>query len=447
MRTLVVFEDSGVDAFDLLCAVRGVFDLRCGAQTLLERIVTACATERIVLIARSEVRDLLREAHADMTVGWPQKPHGRSGAKPAPGGDVVFVNGRLLVLGDDLERLLRADGPHAVTDGDFLVTARCGAQQAELLVSHLETSLRAGATGESTVDFLRRRAEMVALHAIDARDVAPRNGSALLEHTWDLVRFNSAALLDDFRRGPGAAIADSARIDSGAHLMQIDAIHVAAGARVRPGVVLDAEEGPITLDVNADVQPQAVLRGPAYVGPNSLIKAGARIHAHTSLGPVCRIGGEVGSSVVQGYSNKQHDGFMGHAYLAEWVNLGADTNNSNLKNNYGNVRMWETGRFVDTGLTFMGLIAADHLKTAINTQLNTGTVIGISSQIFGAGFPPKYIPPFSWGGAERMETYDLERALHTARVVMERRKCELTPAYEAAFRLAFARASKTATAG
>jgi hypothetical protein len=138
---------------------------------------------------------------------------------------------------------------------------------------------------------------------------------------------------------------------------------------------------------------------------------------------------------------------MGHAYLAEWVNLGADTNNSNLKNNYGNVRMWESGRFIDTGLTFIGLIAADHLKTAINTQLNTGTVVGISSQIFGAGFPPKYIPPFSWGGAERIETYDLERALHTARVVMERRKRELTPAYEAAFRLAYARASKNPPAG
>jgi UDP-N-acetylglucosamine diphosphorylase/glucosamine-1-phosphate N-acetyltransferase len=447
VRTLVVFEDSGVGAFDLLCAVRGVFDLRCGAQTLLERFVTACAADRVVLIARSEVGDLLRESHADMTIGWPKEPHRGSGSKLAPDGDVLFVNGRLLALGDDLQRLLSADASRAVTDRDVLVTARCGAEQAELLVSHLERLLQTGATGESTVDFLRREVEAIALHAIDERDVAPRNGSALLEHAWDLVRFNGAALLDDFERGPGAAIADNARIDSGAHLMQIDAIHIAPGARVRPGVVLDAEEGPITLDLNADVQPQAVLRGPVYVGPNSLVKAGARIHRYTSLGPVCRIGGEVGNSVVQGYSNKQHDGFMGHAYLAEWVNLGADTNNSNLKNNYGNVRMWESGRFIDTGLTFIGLIAADHLKTAINTQLNTGTVVGISSQIFGAGFPPKYIPPFSWGGAERIETYDLERALHTARVVMERRKRELTPAYEAAFRLAYARASKNPPAG
>jgi UDP-N-acetylglucosamine diphosphorylase/glucosamine-1-phosphate N-acetyltransferase len=152
---------------------------------------------------------------------------------------------------------------------------------------------------------------------------------------------------------------------------------------------------------------------------------------------VCKIGGEVEESVVQGWSNKQHEGFLGHAWLGEWVNLGADTNNSDLKNNYSSVRVWEVGRFVDSSRMFVGLLCGDHVKSAIDTQFNTGTVVGLSSQIFGSGFPPKFVPPFSWGGAAGLERYDLERALETARAVMARRRRDLGPAYERAFRRVF----------
>jgi UDP-N-acetylglucosamine diphosphorylase/glucosamine-1-phosphate N-acetyltransferase len=260
----------------------------------------------------------------------------------------------------------------------------------------------------------------------------------LFEHVWELVQHNNAAIVDDFACGPGAGVSVGARIDPGVRLMNDRAIRLEEGVRLRPGVVLDAEEGPITLAAGVDVQPQVVVRGPAWIGPDCLLKAGGRIHAGTSIGPVSKVGGEIEASILQGYGNKQHEGFLGHAFLAEWVNLGADTNNSDLKNNYGSVRMWEAGEFVDTGRMFVGLVAADHVKSAINTQFNTGTVVGLSSQVFGTGFPPKYVPPFSWGTGG--ETYELERALDTARAVMARRERDLTRVYENAFRRAFARA-------
>src|SRR5262249_53676820 len=157
----------------------------------------------------------------------------------------------------------------------------------------------------------------------------------------------------------------------------------------------------------------------------------------TSLGPVCRIGGEVAESVVQGFSNKQHEGFLGHSYLSEWVNLGAGTDTSDLKNNYSTVKVWESGRMVDTGELFVGLLAADHVKTAIGTRFNTGTVVGLASQLSGNALPPKFVPPFSWGTDSGLAVYRFERALETARAVMLRRDVALADAYAARLRAVF----------
>jgi UDP-N-acetylglucosamine diphosphorylase/glucosamine-1-phosphate N-acetyltransferase len=168
-----------------------------------------------------------------------------------------------------------------------------------------------------------------------------------------------------------------------------------------------------------------------------MIKVGAKIYENTSIGPVCKVGGEVEGSVIHSFSNKQHDGFLGHAYLGMWVNLGADTNNSDLKNNYGSVKLVIDGETVDSGSTFMGLVMGDHSKSAINSMFNTGTVVGVSSNVFGSGFPPKSVPSFTWGGAEGLKTYELERALEVARRVMGRRKMVLSPAEEKVLRVVF----------
>jgi len=199
---------------------------------------------------------------------------------------------------------------------------------------------------------------------------------------------------------------------------------------------LNTRGGPIYIGKGAEVMEGCLLRGPIVLGDHAQLKMGAKIYGPSAFGPESRVGGEVSNSVILGYSNKGHDGFMGNSVLGEWCNLGADTNTSNLKNTYGNVQVWSYAdrKQVETGLQFCGLLMGDHSKSGINTMFNTGTVVGVAANIFGSGFPPKHIPGFSWGGAEGFETYDVERALSTARRVMERRSIPMTVVDEAVLR-------------
>ncbi|OPX32048.1 hypothetical protein B1H10_08075 [candidate division KSB1 bacterium 4484_188] len=213
-------------------------------------------------------------------------------------------------------------------------------------------------------------------------------------------------------------------------------VHIAAGARVMPGVVLNAESGPIYIDQGAVVMPNAVLEGPLYLGKKSRIKIGAKIYQDTTIGPVCKVGGEVEGSIIHSYSNKQHDGFLGHSYLAEWVNIGADTNNSDLKNTYGEITVFLNGSPVKTGKRFVGLIMGDHSKTGINTMLNTGTIVGVNCNVYGAGFPPKFIPSFSMGGSSGFREYNFEKALEVAEIVMSRRQVKFSEKHKNMFRAA-----------
>jgi UDP-N-acetylglucosamine diphosphorylase/glucosamine-1-phosphate N-acetyltransferase len=173
-----------------------------------------------------------------------------------------------------------------------------------------------------------------------------------------------------------------------------------------------------------------LIQGPAFIGKGSVVKAHSSIYHDTSIGEVCKVGGEIEATIIHSYTNKQHDGFLGHSYIGSWVNLGASTNNSDLKNNYSSVSVLIKGKNVDTKSQFVGLIMGDHSKTAINTMFNTGTIVGVSSNIFGSGFPPRYIPSFSWGGSDFIRNYDIEKCLEVARVVLGRRKIQLTQAEE-----------------
>ncbi len=215
-------------------------------------------------------------------------------------------------------------------------------------------------------------------------------------------------------------------------------LYVSRNVRIDP-CFIDTSKGPVVIDEGATVMMGAMIEGPAYIGPYSVVKMGAKIYGPVALGPYCKVGGEVSHTVFQGYSNKAHDGFIGHAYIGEWVNIGADTNNSNLKNTYGPVKMWDYAqkKFIDTGMQFLGLIMGDHAKAGINTMFNTGTVVGVSANVFGAGFPRTFIPSFAWGGAHGFTTYNVERALDTARRMMARRNVDLTPEYERLFRKVF----------
>ncbi len=216
-------------------------------------------------------------------------------------------------------------------------------------------------------------------------------------------------------------------------------IRAAGTYTIRPGAVLNTEDGPIVLGEGAEIMEGAMLRGPVAIGQHARVKMGARIYGPTTLGPWCKTGGEISRSVFQGYANKAHDGFLGDSVIGHWCNLGADTNNSNLSNNYAPVRVWSypAGRFIRTPHQFVGLILGDHSKSAINTMFNTGTVVGFSCNVFGAGFPRKFIPSFSWGGSHGYKTYQLEKAMETAARVMARRGKELTENDRLIFRRIF----------
>ncbi|MDX9751962.1 MAG: putative sugar nucleotidyl transferase [Flavobacteriales bacterium] len=203
--------------------------------------------------------------------------------------------------------------------------------------------------------------------------------------------------------------------------------------------ILNTTNGPIHIGRHAEVMEGCMVRGPFVLGEHAQVKMGAKVYGPTVVGPECRVGGEVNNSVLMGFSNKGHDGFLGNSVLGEWCNLGADTNNSNLKNTYGQVQAYSYAEraMVDTGLQFCGLIMGDHAKSGINTMFNTGTVVGVGANVFGAGFPPKHVPGFAWGGSDDA-VHDIERALVTARRVMQRRNMVLSPPEEAVLRHVFA---------
>lgn len=256
-----------------------------------------------------------------------------------------------------------------------------------------------------------------------AHEPAPA-GVQLINYPWDLITANG----EELRRQCNGGGIHEGRIYHGAHLLNPSAIHVGPDAIVKPGAVLDAEEGPIHLDRGVRIEPNAVVIGPCCIGPGSIIRPGAIIRENTSVGPVCKVGGEIESSVFQGYANKQHDGFLGHSYVAEWVNLGADTVTSDLKNTYGAIRVSLNGSPVETGLHFVGAIIGDHAKTGIGTILPTGCVIGVAANVFTQKPVPKFVPSFAWLTDAAMTACRIDKVIDIARMVMSRRECALSPA-------------------
>ncbi|MBX2958430.1 MAG: GlmU family protein [Flavobacteriales bacterium] len=204
-------------------------------------------------------------------------------------------------------------------------------------------------------------------------------------------------------------------------------IFVEEGAKVE-AAILNSTTGPIYIGKDAEIMEGSVVRGPFALCEHATLKLSTKIYGATTVGPYSKVGGEVTNSVILGYSNKGHDGFLGNSVLGEWCNLGADTNNSNLKNNYAEVKLWNyaTDKMEPTGLQFCGLIMGDHSKCGINTMFNTGTVVGVSANVFGGNFPPNFIPSFSWGGASGFETYQINKAFEVATQVMERRNVSFT---------------------
>lgn len=247
----------------------------------------------------------------------------------------------------------------------------------------------------------------------------------LIKNTWDIFSNNGIALQRDYEKITEGR--KSLPIPDSVNVVNPEQIFIEEGATLN-FVTINASKGPVYIGKNSEIMEGSIIRGPLALCEGAILKLGTKIYGPTTVGPFSKVGGEVNNSVISGYSNKGHDGFLGNSVIGEWCNLGADTNTSNLKNNYAEVRLWdyESGRFASTGLQFCGLMMGDHSKCAINTMFNTGTVVGVCANIFGSGFPRNFVPSFSWGGSQGFTTYLTSKAFEVAKIVMSRRNVEFT---------------------
>ncbi|RMG63294.1 MAG: hypothetical protein D6715_11405 [Calditrichaeota bacterium] len=382
--TLVLFEDQYFAQLLPLAYFRPVWALRCGMRTLAQKIEQDLGQSPL-FAARTYLEETVLPGQRLLSVLPPEA-------------DILMVNGRLLGSSLELEVLNQLPPGEALDCDGQLVAARL------------------------TRDRVQKFRTNGIVDAAALKDTLNSQaiGCTLIQYPWDLIRHHQAEMAADFH-ALSSSVNAVQQPPSFVHLLGAENTLIAPDVSFKPGVVLDAEEGPIVIESGVEIMANAVIQGPAWIGRGSRIKIGAKIYGGTAIGPICKVGGEVEGSILQSYVNKQHEGFLGHAYLGSWVNLGADTNNSDLKNNYGPVRVLFNGKTFDTGMQFLGLIMGDHSKTAINTMFNTGTIVGVNCNIFGAGMPPKFVPSFSWGGAEGLAPYRLEKAMEVAERVMARR--------------------------
>ena len=241
-----------------------------------------------------------------------------------------------------------------------------------------------------------------------------------LANTWDIFSKNGLAIALDFEMLTEGR--DSESIPESVQVIGTGQIFIESGAQLEC-CTLNTTNGPIYLGAHCEIMEGSLIRGPFALGAEAVVKMGAKIYGATTIGAKSKVGGELNNVVMFPFSNKGHEGFLGNAVIGSWCNIGADTNNSNLKNSYENVRLWDYSieRFAKTGLQFCGLMMGDHSKCAINTMFNTGTVVGVAANIFGAGFAKNFIPSFSWGGIQNSTTHSFEKAITTAKIVMERK--------------------------
>ncbi len=338
-----------------------------------------------------------------------------------------WLNGKASFITQDY---LSEKYPINITDQNYVINGSVlPNEQLVRLISQLENNeallkdgeLIATKLNEKQFQHLIKDEEIQELKGFDLEDTPFQKINKLT----DIFSLNDLAIRQDFK----LLTADrrSEKHPTSNWLLGKENIFIEEGASVECAT-LNAKTGPIYIGKDAEIMEGTHIRGPFALCDNGVVKMGARIYGGTTIGPWCKVGGEISNSVFTGYSSKGHDGYVGNSIIGEWCNLGADSNTSNLKNNYGEVRLWDypSERFAPTGLTFCGLVMGDHAKCGINTMFNTGSVIGIFANIFGPGYPRNFIPSFSWGGSNGYSTYRTEKALETAKIVMARRQQELT---------------------
>ena len=388
---ICIYEDSGCNNLLPMAYVRPVYDLFCGMVSLQEKLIRNFPQASLTLHTRSVLEKVVRDRYPDCLVN----------EFPAGLEEIVFINGRTLL---NSETVLHKLGKNqSFTINDKVVAARLSGAELATVIETVQNGM--------TIDLDET--------AIEKQEI----DGVLVEYIWDLIQANSDQIRSDFTFATEGKVGSV--IDDGT-VIQGQNVFIDKTAKIFSHVIVSTEDKKIAKNRDVVIQPHVYIQGPVYIGPSVLIKAGAQIYSGSSIAEGCKIGGEVNNSIILPWSNKAHGGYLGSSYVGSWVNIGAGTNNSNLKNNYSVVKVTVNGEVIDTGLQFMGLIMGDHSKCGINTTFNTGTNVGINCNLYGSAMHDKHISSFTWGSAVGgYTTYKLDKALSVNKIVMSRRKKSL----------------------
>jgi len=390
---IMIYEDTGFKNLLPLTYLRPVYDLRCGILTLKQKFEFFFPDSKIIFHCRPYLENSIKEKYKKSLVN------------DFKGNSILFVNGRLLINKEVAHKIRNLKEGIILSSDNQIVAVKIKGNNFNYVKFNDDGSL-----------------------SFDIDNLSKVNTNAkVINYIWDLVNYNGEEIINDYKIIiKNYELRKAKIIYKSVETINKKNILICKGTKIEPFVLLDASEGPIFIDEDVHIMSHTTIRGPAFIGKNCLIKTNTSIYHNTTIGEVCKIGGEIENSIFHSYSNKQHEGFIGHSYIGCWVNLGAGTTNSDLKNDYGIVDVFVNNEKIKTGNRFVGLFMGDYSKTAIGTVFNTGTVVGISCNIFGHGFPPKYIPSFTWGGINNFEEYKIDKAIEVAKIVASRRNVDLT---------------------
>jgi len=376
----ILFEDSKIYNLHPFSLNHASFEMRCGMYTNMQRVISLLQPQdKLYLIVREDIEDITRDRYPEFIVN----------PKIIPSG--LMLNGAT-IWDEKLIQNIILDKSYS-SNGKIIAINTTISTDLEKLHNLLEDSIQV------TLD-------------IDAVHI---------DYLWDLI-FNLSDIL--FQDSINKIDTDNYNIHPSAVINGENNIFINDNVSISAGVILDSSNGPIIIDKNAKVDIGALIQGPTYIGRDTIINPGAKLRGNISIGPVCKIGGELEDVIIQGYTNKQHDGYLGHSFLGEWINLGANTNNSDLKNNYSNVRMNISKDIeINTLKQFLGVLIGDYTRTGISTMLNSGTFIGLGANVFGSDFQPKYVESFQWG---RDKKTNFEKFIETCNKIKERRDSKLS---------------------
>ena len=394
-----IFDDKKTENFYPITLTRSTGDLRAGILKLRQKIAAYVNIDDMRLIIDENLYEIYKERHPDWLINSVES------------GESIFINSRIKDY-DKLSEIVEKLPPESVLmNGDDILLVRKVCKKKDLNLSDIDNLVQN-------------------LNEIQTNDIA------LWEHIWELIESNKNNIQRDFEEFFYEKD-NFFETEVGVSILNPYNVWIGEDVTLKPGVIIDASEGAVVIDNDVTVMHNAVLIGPLFIGKKSTIKVSAKIYEGTSIGAVCKVGGEVEESIIQSYSNKQHDGFLGHSYLGEWVNLGADTNNSDLKNNYKSVKVYSYAneKKIDSKTQFMGAIIGDHSKTGINSTINTGTVIGVACNLYGKDIISDFVPSYSWGEASNLIKYKFEKFIETAKLVKNRRKLEFSEAEKELYKI------------